>query len=67
MKQDFKERALNNLLGIIAALMVAGVLCAIYWWNITAYNSAMACNPNSGISRIEWFFGVRPAQDECSN
>lgn len=69
MKHDLKNRvkgSIQTLLGAaVVALAVAGWIYLSYSWQMVSYNAYTACNPNSGINRIEWYFGVRPASGEC--
>jgi hypothetical protein len=46
-------------------VMFAGVLYLNFMSNLADYNEYVACNSGTGITRIEWFLGVRPTENDC--
>jgi len=53
------------LAGAVFLMMIAGVLYLSFLSQMASYNDYLACNPRTGIGRIEWFVGVRPVENEC--
>jgi hypothetical protein len=45
--------------------MMTAFLYLSFRFQMAGYDDYVACNPNSGIGRIEWFIGVRPVEDSC--
>src|SRR5689334_10535000 len=58
-----KHRIGNWIAGAFALMMVAGVLYLSFSYQVAGYDDYLACNPRTGISRLEWLFGVRPLED----
>ncbi len=52
-------------MGVITVAVCVGFLYLSYSWQMASYNVYVTCNPKSGISRIEWFLGFRPAENDC--
>jgi hypothetical protein len=48
-----------------AGTMFVVVLYVSFMSNVAGYNDYVACNPGTGITRIEWFLGVRPTENDC--
>ena len=51
--------------GAVALTIFAGLAYLSFSSQMAGYNGYIACNPGSAITRIEWFFGVRPTQNSC--
>jgi hypothetical protein len=41
------------------------VLYLMLMSNMAGYDDYRTCNPETGITRIEWFLGVRPTENDC--
>jgi hypothetical protein len=57
------ELALAVVGGAFVLMMIVGVLYLSFLYQMAGYNDYTACNPGTGINRIEWLFGIRPADD----
>jgi hypothetical protein len=45
----------------VGAVGVFGAMLPYYGWK-----NYRACNPYGNISLVEWYIGIRPADDPCS-
>ena len=66
MKHSIITRVAGALVIMAMGVTIVSVCAVIlylsyYSWQMASYNEYVTCNPKSGISRIEWFLGVRPA------
>ena len=52
-------------MGVTIVALCAGPLYLSYSWQMSGYKQYVICNPGSGITRVEWFFGIRPAENDC--
>jgi hypothetical protein len=48
-----------------ALMIVVVVLYVSFMSNMAGYKDYVACNSGTGITRIEWFLGVRPTENDC--
>jgi hypothetical protein len=49
---------------VVFAVVGAVVLFVAYEWNMAGYDTYRRYRPSGGIGRVEWFLGVRPADNE---
>jgi hypothetical protein len=49
---------------IVAAAFTLLMVVGLFFSQMATYNDYIACNPSTGISRIEWFLGVRPVEND---
>jgi hypothetical protein len=60
---QMKRRIGNGVAGAFALMMLAGMLYLSFLYQMAGYDDYRACNPGTGIGRIEWLLGVRPVDD----
>ena len=48
-----------------ALVMFAGIMYMEFMSNMNGYNDYVYCNSGTGITRIEWFLGFRPTENDC--
>jgi hypothetical protein len=65
IKRSIGKRVAAAIVAGTVMLMMIGVLYLSFLSQMAGYNGYLACNPRTGISRIEWFVGIRPVENEC--
>jgi hypothetical protein len=65
MMRRIKHWVASALLFMMIGVISVAMLYLMVMSNFAGYNDYVACNPSSGISRIEWFLGIRPVENEC--
>ena len=62
-----KHRIGNWVAGVFAGALVLMVAAGGLYLSISsqmaAYDDYLACNPGTGLSRLEWLLGYRPFED----
>ncbi len=65
MKRSIGKWVAGTVGLIVAAAFTLMMIAGLFFSQMAAYNDYLACNPRTGISRIEWFLGVRPVENDC--
>jgi hypothetical protein len=69
MTESIQKRFANALSmivgGTIIVLLFAAVIYVGLGWQLAGYDRYAKCSPQGRISRIEWFFGARPLNENC--
>lgn len=53
----------DSLAGGFASMVIVTEAYLSFSFQMVSYNDYVACNPATGISRLEWLFGARPFED----
>lgn len=65
MKRSIGKWVAGTVGLIVAAAFTLLMVAGLFFSQMATYNDYLACNPRTGISRIEWFLGVRPVENDC--
>jgi hypothetical protein len=55
----------SAVLFTLLAMIFVVVLYVMLMSNMAGYNDYRTCNPGTGITRLEWFLGMRPTENDC--
>jgi hypothetical protein len=65
MMRRIKNWVASAVVVTVVVMTLVGVLYLNFMSNMAGYKDYVACNAGTGITRVEWFLGVRPTENEC--
>jgi hypothetical protein len=63
---EIKETFIHLLISALVISLFLGIGYLYFLYQMAGYDAFFACNPRTGIGRIQWLLGIRPVDTYCT-